>query len=110
MRTIALLSLAAALAGCADQGSARRAFLASLIGRQEAGVIQVLGMPGRVYETGGVKFLAYEEGRPAAVPGGRVYGGCQMTLMVANGRVQSWTLNGTLCDAGHGEGWLAFGT
>lgn len=109
MRTLAFLALAAVLAGCADQGAARRAFLASLIGRPEVGVIQALGMPARAYETGGVRFLAYEESRPAAVPGGRVYGVCRMTLMVANGRVQSWTLNGASCDAGRGEGWLAFG-
>ena len=109
MRNITLLALVAALAGCADQGAARRAFLASLIGRQEASVIQALGAPARVYETSGVKFLAYEDGRPVTAPGGRVYGDCQMTLAVANGRVQSWTLNGVSCDAGHGEGWLAFG-
>ena len=72
-------------------------------------MIQELGMPARVYETGGVRFLAYEQGRLVTVPGGRAYGGCRMTLMVANGRVQSWELNGALCDAGHGEGWLVFG-
>ena len=108
MRNITLLALAAALAGCADQGAARRAFLASLIGRQEASVVQALGAPARVYEASGVKFLAYEDGRPLA-PGGRVYSDCEMTLTMANGRVQSWTLNGMSCDAGHGRGWLAFG-
>jgi hypothetical protein len=108
MRIIASLALAAALLGCADQEAARRAFLASLIGRPETGVVQALGRPARVYAVGSTRYLAYDEGRPA--PGGGAYGGCQMTLMVARGQVQSWTLNGPACDAGHGEGWLAFGT
>lgn len=101
------LLLALALPACADQGAERRAVLASLIGQSEAGVVQRLGLPSRTYEAGGAKVLAYDEGR-IATPGGPLPG-CEMTLAVAGGRVQSWTLRGSYCTAGNGDGWLAFG-
>ena len=109
MRNIAALALAATLLACADPGAARRAFLASLVGQREASVIQELGMPAQIYETDSAKFLAYDTGRLATVPGGSAYRGCRMTLTVANGRVWSLALNGTFCEVGSGEGWLAFG-
>ena len=110
MRRLAVLALILALPACGpDRGAERRAFLASLVGRPEASAVQALGIPDRTYETGGVRFLAYDERRLAAVPGGTLVGDCEMTLVVAGGRVQSWTMRGNLCSAGTAGGWLAFG-
>lgn len=117
MRKIVLLALA--LAACVNYGAQRRAFLTSLIGQPEAAAVQALGVPTRTYETGGVKFLAYDERRLDVIPGGPFFGGygvwgagfggfydfpteviergCETTLEVANGRVRSWTLRGSLC-------------
>jgi hypothetical protein len=108
MRRIAVLLLALALPACADRGAQRRAFLTALVGQSEAGAVQRLGIPDRTYETGGVKFLAYDEGRVAVASGGSLPG-CEMTLAVAGDRVQSWTLRGSFCTPGNGDGWLAFG-
>lgn len=107
MHRIAAVLLSLALVACADHGAERRAFLTSLVGQSEAGVVQRLGLPDRTYEADGVKFLAYDEGRiPAS---GRKLPECEMTLTLAGGRVQSWTLRGPFCAAGNGDGWLAFG-
>jgi len=113
MRTIALIALALALSACAaDPGVQRRAFLASLIGQPEAEAVHALGIPTRTYQTGGVKFLAYDERQAAVIPGGNLSGrggyrdvfspeiverGCEATLEVAGGIVRSWSLRGTVC-------------
>jgi len=110
MRRLAVLALVLAVPACGpNRGAERRAFLASLVGRPEASAVQALGVPDRTYETGGVRFLAYDERRFEAIPGGTFLGGCEMTLAVAGGRVQSWTMRGTLCAAGTAGGWVAFG-
>jgi hypothetical protein len=121
MRKIVLIALALALSACAvNPGVQRRAFLASLIGQPEAAAVHALGVPARTYQTGGIKFLAYDERRAAVIPGGPFFGGygyfgaglgsyynafppeviernCETTLEVAGGIVQSWSLRGTLC-------------
>ncbi len=111
MRRLAVLALILALPACGpDLGTARRAFVASLVGRPEASAVQALGIPDRTYEAGGVEFLAYDERRLAAIPGGTFVGGCETTLAVTDGRVQSWTMRGNLCAVGSAGGWVAFGT
>ena len=110
MRRLALLALVMALPACGpDRGVQQRAFLASLVGRPEASAVQALGIPDRTYEAGGVRFLAYDDRRFEASPSGTSIDGCEMTLALARGVVQSWTMHGTLCSAGTADGWLAFG-
>ncbi len=110
MRRLAVLVLVLALPACGpNRGVQQRAFLASLVGRPEASAVQALGIPDRTYEAGGFRFLAYNERRLEPGPGGTVVGGCELTLAVAGGRVQSWTMRGTLCSAGTADDWLAFG-
>ena len=93
--------------------------LASLVGQPETEVVRQLGVPTRSYETGGRKFIAYDERRTELIPQapfiggfgyfGYGYGGfgglpaqliergCETTLEVAGGRVVSWTLRGSAC-------------
>ena len=116
---IVLLPLAAA--ACAT-GPDRRVVLASLVGQPEAEAVRQLGVPTRTYETGGRKFIAYDDRRADLLPGtpflggyggfgyiGAGYGyfggfppqvierGCETTLEVASGRVVSWALRGAAC-------------
>ena len=110
MRNIFALAGTALLLGCgAGPAVPQRAFLASLVGQSEAGAVQRLGMPSAVYQQGDERFLSYDEGAVAAGPGGPALPGCRMTLAVARGTVQSWTLNGPYCTAGSGKRWLPFG-
>ncbi len=44
--------------------------LAGYVGRTELEVVSALGVPTRSYETGGQKFLQYEERRTVAFPAG----------------------------------------
>ncbi len=91
MRRLVVIAILLALPACGvDRGAARRAFVSSLVGRPEASAVQALGIPDRTYEAGGVKFLAYNDRRLVAVPGrATIIGGCETTLALADGRVQS---------------------
>jgi len=107
MRKLAVLALA--LSACAaDPGAQRRAFLASLIGQPEAAAVRALGVPSQTYQAGGSRFLSYTERGSRVIPGGPAGGygtvspevveiGCETTLEVAGGIVQSWSLRGTAC-------------
>jgi hypothetical protein len=122
MRRILVLLIAVLTTGCVNQLAARQAQLQPLVGRPETELIQVMGVPNRTYETGGVKFLAYEDRQVEVVPGspfyygpapfpgfygGGFYGGgfpptavnliCDTTFAVAGGLVQSFTLRGNAC-------------
>ena len=117
----AILLLPLAAMACAG-GPDRKLVLASLVGQPEADAVRQLGVPTRVYETGGRKFIAYDERRTDLLPGtpflggyggfgyfGAGYGGfggfppqiiergCETTLEVAGGRVVSWALRGSAC-------------
>ena len=111
VRIVAALAL---LAGCADTLARRQARLIPLIGRPVGDLIQQLGVPNRTYETGGVKYLAYEETQVQVLPGvpgaGFWSGGwgsgippeviqwqCQTTFAVAGGLVRSYALHGNGC-------------
>lgn len=107
------------LAGCGDGGAARRAYLDSFVGRPEQELVRQFGVPTRTYETGGQKFLAYDDRRLDIIPdpllvggfGGPFFGyygswgypplvverGCETTFEVAGGRVQGWRLRGNGC-------------
>ena len=112
------LLLCLAAAACAT-GPDRRLLLAALVGQPETEVVRQLGVPNRVYETGGRKFISYDERRTDLIPAspfvggfgyfGYGYGGyggfppqlvergCETTLEVAGGRVVSWSLRGNAC-------------
>ncbi len=119
MRKFILLT-ALLLTACVDTGAQRRAYLTSLIGQPETTVIQQLGVPSRSFEAGGHRYLAYDERRVDVIPppplfGGGFYGagfgygygygfapeiverGCETTFDIVAGRVQTWTLHGSLC-------------
>lgn len=115
MRRLLLLVLMLVLCGCVDRLAQRQAFLNPLVGQPEHVLVQTMGVPNRTYETGGVKFLAYEERRietlPSAYPAGPWwfgwYGGgfppqvvtlvCDTTFAVQGGVVKSYTLRGNAC-------------
>ena len=71
-RAIVLL-LTGLLAGCVNQLAVREARLRQFIGQPEAALVQQMGVPNRVYETGGVKYLAYDEHSIDVVPGFPTY-------------------------------------
>lgn len=104
-----------ALVGCTLPPSAE-VRLAPYVGRSEIELVQGLGVPDRSYETGGLRFLQYEErrqvlhqldpywGRPygrfAPLPlGGPVLltRSCDATFTLRDGVVQSFTLRGDDC-------------
>lgn len=110
-----VLLAVAALAGCTDQLAQREAYLGRFIGQPDAVLVQQLGVPSRSYETGGVKYLAYDESRVDIVPGpptfapfytGWYNGGfppqvieltCETTFEVSAGTVKAFTLRGNAC-------------
>jgi hypothetical protein len=123
MRRFLLPAAALALSACsAGYGTQRRALLTSLVGQPEAAAVQALGVPMRTYETGGIKFLAYDQRRIDAYGAGPFFGGfgavggyggfggfydeyppyviergCETTLEVSGGRVRAWSQRGTFC-------------
>lgn len=74
MKRLALLAVLG-LAACTNYVAERAAFLNSLVGQSEAGLVQQLGVPGRVFETGGHRFIAYTTQRTTVYGGGGFGGG-----------------------------------
>lgn len=72
MRRIIPAIICLALTACGPTRQERIAAMQSFVGQPEASVIQQLGVPDRVYEANGIKFLAYEERRLGFAPG--IYG------------------------------------
>ena len=115
MRRVVLLALAGLVAGCVNQFAARQAYLSHFIGQPEAVLVQQMGVPMRSYETGGVKYLAYDESRVDILPAFPTYnpfftgwygGGfppqvvewkCETTFAVSDDTVKSYTLRGNAC-------------
>ncbi|HVC59666.1 MAG TPA: hypothetical protein VND19_04785 [Acetobacteraceae bacterium] len=118
MRRSVSFILAVLVGGCVNQLAQRQAFLNPFVGRPDSELVRQLGVPNRSYETGGVKYLAYDESRvtfvPALPPYGLgpwwAYGGygggfppqvvtltCETTFAVAGGVVKSYTLRGNAC-------------
>lgn len=126
---LAAAILALGLSACAVP--TREAFdaqMASFIGRTEAELVSALGVPGRVHEAGGLRFLEYERRRLVGTPAGPVgfgrfggpfgwgygpgygygygYGGtyintreCETTFTIRDGRVASFSRRGNDCRA-----------
>ncbi len=115
MRRAILLALTVLLSGCVNQLAARQAYLSRFVGQPEAVLIQQMGVPVRTYETGGVKYLAYDEHQVDIVPAFPSYspfftgwygGGfppqvidlqCETTFEVSDGAVRAFTLRGNAC-------------
>ncbi len=115
MLRASLFVLIAFLAGCENQLAARQAYLSHFVGQPESAVVQQMGVPTRSYETGGVKYLAYNEHRIDIIPAFPSYspfftgwygGGfppqvvelqCETTFEVAGGTVKAFTLRGNAC-------------
>jgi hypothetical protein len=116
MRLLWLLALAGLIAGCTDGLARRRAELTQWIGRPEAALVGLMGVPDRTYETEGMKFLTYKEqqiditpGMPYYYgPGPLAYGGaglpatatirvCETTFTIADGVVRAFSLRGNAC-------------
>ena len=122
---IALLPPLLALAACAT-GPTLNDRLGAYVGRSELELVTALGVPARDYETGGQKFLQYEEQRTVALPGGYVgagpfvgrrggfygagfgagFGGlatayapvrCDVTFALREGRVAGYSFRGEGC-------------
>lgn len=115
-----LCLIAALVAGCVNQLAQREARLNLFIGQPESMLVQALGVPDKSIETGGVKYLAYNErrldvipGSPSYFPGMWPYGWygpygpsippqvinleCETTFAVTGGIVRSYTLRGNAC-------------
>lgn len=107
--------LAGLLGACTNGLAAREAYLNHFVGQPDAAVVRQMGVPSRTYETGGVKYLAYDEHRIDIIPGTPAYGPwfmgaygggfppqvvelkCETTFTVVSGVVKSFTLRGNAC-------------
>lgn len=116
MRRLGLFLLITLVSACVV-GPSRQQLLAPLVGVTEADLVVRMGVPSRTFETGGIKFLAYDERHLDILPtapafpgwGPWYYGyyggwppevivrGCETTFEVAGGRVRSFTLRGNDC-------------
>jgi len=103
------------LCGCVSTVARRQAVLNQFVGHPEQDVVQQFGVPNRTYETGGTRYLAYDESRVDILPGTPPgpwwyygwYGGgfppqvvnltCETTFAIAGGAVKSYTLRGNAC-------------
>jgi hypothetical protein len=115
MRRFGVLLLIAALGGCTSGLAVRQAELTQWIGRPEVELLGALGVPNRTYDSGGMKFLTYEERRVEISPGTPYgfgpgpfgYGGgspptamtlvCETTFTVAQNVVRAFSLRGNAC-------------
>ena len=117
MRTLLFLGVALGATACTSYTAQRAAFLNSLVGQPETVVVEQLGVPARVYETGGHRFLAYATGHTTIYAGGGGFGVggfgrgfgafdvpaevvprvCETTIDLVGGKVQTWALHGNGC-------------
>ncbi len=90
-----LLVAGGLLAGCvappSEAGFNRT--MATSIGKPEAAVIRTLGVPDKIYEAGGVRYLSY---RQQNLSGGRTYT-CDITIELVGGFVRDWSAKGNAC-------------
>jgi hypothetical protein len=115
MRRLTLLALAVVATSCSNGLAERQAYLSRFIGQPESAVVQQMGVPNRSIETGGVKYLAYDEHRVDFIPGTPGYSpfywgwygagfppqvvnlNCETTFELTDGTVKSFTLRGNAC-------------
>ncbi|MCB4822166.1 hypothetical protein [Roseicella aerolata] len=103
------------LAACAQEPPLETR-LQPFVGQSEAALVGALGVPSATYETGGTRFLQYEERSTTVYPGDpfwpgpyRRFGGpiyspplvvaraCSITFGVREGRVSGFTFRGNGC-------------
>ena len=115
MRRFGLCLLIALLGACTNLLAARQAQLNLLVGKTELDVVQAMGVPTRTFDTGGVRFLAYEQSQTQVIPASPwywygpmpgFYGGfppqvvtwaCDTTFSLVDGHVTGYTLRGNGC-------------
>ncbi len=118
MRTITVLLLATLVTACASQAlQQREADAAIFVGQPEDELVRQNGVPTRVVEAGGRRFLAYEDTRtqyarpiPSFTPRWSRFGHsmevrpeemviltCETTFEVAEGKVAAFRLHGNGC-------------
>src|ERR1700709_774205 len=115
MRRVWVLFLAGLSTGCVSGLATRQAELSQWVGRPETELAAAMGAPNRSYDSGGMKFLTYEERRVEIVPGTPSYFGrgpfgygspfpptaatlqCDTTFTVAGGVVRAFSLRGNAC-------------
>jgi hypothetical protein len=118
MRCFWLVAVIGLVAACSNGAAQRQAELSKWVGRPETELLGLMGAPTRSYDTGGMKFLTYEDRRVEIVPGspyfgpgvfgyGYGYGGgfpptattltCDTTFTVASGVVRAFSLRGNAC-------------
>lgn len=107
------------LTGCvnpAERRAEREAILGAYVGQSESDLVRELGVPARVFEAGGHRFLAYIERRTEVLPGyapfapyrsGFGYGAgfppeiiqraCETTFEVVSGKVSAYAVRGSAC-------------
>lgn len=120
MKKIILGLILAGLAACATEANYVKK-LDALVGSPESALIDAWGVPSGVYETGGVRYLAYRRDRSVTVPGiapsyhttvigdtayTTVTGGtgpstytnsCETTFKIRAGRVEGYSYRGDGC-------------
>ena len=115
MRRVLMIAMLTALTGCVNLLAQRRAELAHWVGQPETALVGAMGAPTRTYETGGMKFLTYEDRRVEIIPGTPYYFGpgpfwygggfppeaitevCNTTFTIAGGVVRAFSLRGNAC-------------
>ncbi|HVZ06529.1 hypothetical protein [Rhodopila sp.] len=115
MRRLGLPLLLIVLGGCTDTLAVRQAQLNAFVGRSELELVQAMGVPTQTFETGGVRFLSYQQSQTQVIPaspwywGGPFpgfYGGfppqlvtwsCDTTFTVVDKRVTGFTMRGNGC-------------
>lgn len=116
-RLFPALALPLLLAACAT-GPTFQQRMATYVGRSEADLVSGMGVPVRTYETGGRRFLQYEQQSTVTVPGDPWgYGGgpwwgyrrpwavppsyavvtCDITFALRQGLVENFTARGQGC-------------
>lgn len=118
MRRAAVMALLLLTAACA-QGPSLQQQLSTFIGRGEADLVAQLGVPVRIHEAEGRRFLQYEQRRTVAVAEPGLYRphfgpwgprwayappppsfavvGCDITFALRDGRVESFSFRGQGC-------------
>jgi hypothetical protein len=114
MRRVWLVVAAVLLSGCTGGLAERHAELSHWIGQPESQLIAAMGAPHRVYDSGGMKFLTYQEVEVQREPAGGYYFGpgpaaptgfggprlistCETTFTVSGGVVRAFSLRGGGC-------------
>lgn len=109
-----ILALPLVLAACA-QGPTLEQRLATFIGQREGDLVASLGVPTRTYEADGRRFLQFEQQRLVVIPGDPWNYGwygmrrpwavpstyapvrCDITFILREGRVESFSARGDGC-------------